>query len=274
MASQSAFATDGYFANGYGMKSIGMGGAAIAVAQEPFGGAVNPGAMSLPRQRMATRCRVVLAPSRRLAHGLRSRRHRRLRRQRQHQLLHSGVRRQLEVSARSRVRRHGVRQRRDEHRLSGRADFGAERLRLLPSGTRRPVQPAVRQRRSRRRPDAADDRAVRFVAVREGPVGRHHADHRVPALQGRRAAGVRQSVPLDRPGNVTNNGYSDSWGVGRAHRLHGAVHRAVRDRRPSGRARSAWTISTTTRGCSRSRADSTSRRASPSASPSARPTNG
>ncbi len=46
MASQAAFATDGYFANGYGMKSIGMGGAAAAVAQEPFGGAVNPGAMS------------------------------------------------------------------------------------------------------------------------------------------------------------------------------------------------------------------------------------
>jgi long-chain fatty acid transport protein len=46
MSSQVAFATDGYFANGYGMKSIGMGGAAIAVAQEPFGGAVNPGAMS------------------------------------------------------------------------------------------------------------------------------------------------------------------------------------------------------------------------------------
>lgn len=42
----AAQATDGYFANGYGMKSNGMGGAAIAVAQEPFGGAVNPGAMS------------------------------------------------------------------------------------------------------------------------------------------------------------------------------------------------------------------------------------
>ncbi len=41
-----AHATDGYFANGYGMKAIGMGGAAAAVAQEPFGGAVNPGAMS------------------------------------------------------------------------------------------------------------------------------------------------------------------------------------------------------------------------------------
>jgi long-chain fatty acid transport protein len=43
---QAAQATDGYFANGYGLKSIGMGGAAVAVAQEPFGGAVNPGAMS------------------------------------------------------------------------------------------------------------------------------------------------------------------------------------------------------------------------------------
>jgi long-chain fatty acid transport protein len=42
----AAQATDGYFANGYGMKSLGMGGAASAVAQEPFGGAVNPGAMS------------------------------------------------------------------------------------------------------------------------------------------------------------------------------------------------------------------------------------
>ena len=42
----AAQATDGYFANGYGMNSIGMGGAAVAVALEPFGGAVNPGAMS------------------------------------------------------------------------------------------------------------------------------------------------------------------------------------------------------------------------------------
>jgi long-chain fatty acid transport protein len=46
MVSQAAFATDGYFANGYGLKSIGMGGAATAVALEPFGGATNPGAMS------------------------------------------------------------------------------------------------------------------------------------------------------------------------------------------------------------------------------------
>ena len=46
IAAQGAQATDGYFANGYGLKSIGMGGAAAAVALEPFGGAVNPGAMT------------------------------------------------------------------------------------------------------------------------------------------------------------------------------------------------------------------------------------
>ncbi|MBP6776033.1 MAG: outer membrane protein transport protein [Piscinibacter sp.] len=46
LASAAANATDGYFANGYGMKSVGMGGAAAAVAMEPFGGAVNPGAMT------------------------------------------------------------------------------------------------------------------------------------------------------------------------------------------------------------------------------------
>jgi len=46
LAGTAAQATDGYFANGYGMNAIGMGGAAVAVALEPFGGAVNPGAMS------------------------------------------------------------------------------------------------------------------------------------------------------------------------------------------------------------------------------------
>jgi long-chain fatty acid transport protein len=46
MVSTAALATDGYFANGYGLKGIAMGGAATAVALEPFGGATNPGAMS------------------------------------------------------------------------------------------------------------------------------------------------------------------------------------------------------------------------------------
>jgi long-chain fatty acid transport protein len=37
-----AHATNGYFAHGYGIKSKGMGGAGLAVAQDGFGGANNP----------------------------------------------------------------------------------------------------------------------------------------------------------------------------------------------------------------------------------------
>ncbi|MCM2290259.1 MAG: outer membrane protein transport protein [Sulfuritalea sp.] len=43
--SGSAFATDGYFAHGYGMKAKGMGGAATAMASDSFGGANNPASM-------------------------------------------------------------------------------------------------------------------------------------------------------------------------------------------------------------------------------------
>ena len=39
-------ATDGYFSHAYGMKSLGMGGVGAALAQEPFGGAVNPATMT------------------------------------------------------------------------------------------------------------------------------------------------------------------------------------------------------------------------------------
>jgi long-chain fatty acid transport protein len=41
-----AFATDGYFSHGYGMKAKGMGGASTAVAQDAFGGANNPATMA------------------------------------------------------------------------------------------------------------------------------------------------------------------------------------------------------------------------------------
>ena len=44
-ASGSAFATDGYFAHGYGMKAKGMGGAATATASDAMGGANNPASM-------------------------------------------------------------------------------------------------------------------------------------------------------------------------------------------------------------------------------------
>ncbi len=43
--SGSAFATNGYFAHGYGMKAKGMGGAATAVTGDTFGGANNPAGM-------------------------------------------------------------------------------------------------------------------------------------------------------------------------------------------------------------------------------------
>ena len=41
----SAFATNGYFAPGYGMTAKGMGGAATAMAEDTFGGANNPASM-------------------------------------------------------------------------------------------------------------------------------------------------------------------------------------------------------------------------------------
>jgi long-chain fatty acid transport protein len=40
-----AFATDGYFSHGYGMKAKGMAGAATATASDAFGGANNPASM-------------------------------------------------------------------------------------------------------------------------------------------------------------------------------------------------------------------------------------
>ena len=43
--SAPAFATNGYFAHGYGMKAKGMGGAATAMASDSMGGAKNPASM-------------------------------------------------------------------------------------------------------------------------------------------------------------------------------------------------------------------------------------
>ncbi len=41
----SAFATNGYFPHGYGIKSQGMGGVSTALAQDSYGGANNPASM-------------------------------------------------------------------------------------------------------------------------------------------------------------------------------------------------------------------------------------
>ncbi|MEY2777827.1 MAG: hypothetical protein RLY30_1925 [Pseudomonadota bacterium] len=47
----SAWATNGYFAHGYGTKARGMGGAAVALAQDGFAGANNPAAAAFAGNR-------------------------------------------------------------------------------------------------------------------------------------------------------------------------------------------------------------------------------
>lgn len=48
----AAHATDGYFSHGYGMKAMGMGGAATAMADDTFGGANNPASMAFVGDRL------------------------------------------------------------------------------------------------------------------------------------------------------------------------------------------------------------------------------
>lgn len=48
----SAYATDGYFSHGYGMKAKGMGGAATAMSDDAFGGANNPASMAFVGNRL------------------------------------------------------------------------------------------------------------------------------------------------------------------------------------------------------------------------------
>jgi long-chain fatty acid transport protein len=45
LAALPAWATNGYFPHGYGLKAKGMGGASLATAQDSLGGATNPAAM-------------------------------------------------------------------------------------------------------------------------------------------------------------------------------------------------------------------------------------
>lgn len=50
-AGQAAYATNGYFSHGYGIKAKGMGGAAVAMAQHAFAGANNPAASAFAGNR-------------------------------------------------------------------------------------------------------------------------------------------------------------------------------------------------------------------------------
>ena len=46
LATTSAFATNGYFSHGYGIKAKGMGGVGIALPQDALAGATNPAGMA------------------------------------------------------------------------------------------------------------------------------------------------------------------------------------------------------------------------------------
>jgi long-chain fatty acid transport protein len=48
----SAWATNGYFPHGYGIKAKGMGGASLAMAQDSLGGATNPASMVFAGSRL------------------------------------------------------------------------------------------------------------------------------------------------------------------------------------------------------------------------------
>jgi len=52
IASTNAFATDGYFAHGYGVKSQGMGGVGIALPQDALAAASNPAGLGLVGDRI------------------------------------------------------------------------------------------------------------------------------------------------------------------------------------------------------------------------------
>lgn len=51
LLSGAAWATDGYFPHGYGMKSKGMGGVSIAMTDHAFAGATNPALASFAGNR-------------------------------------------------------------------------------------------------------------------------------------------------------------------------------------------------------------------------------
>ena len=45
LLASSAFATNGYFPHGYGIRAKGMGGASVAMTEDSMGGANNPATM-------------------------------------------------------------------------------------------------------------------------------------------------------------------------------------------------------------------------------------
>ncbi len=64
----SAYATNGYFSHGYGMKAKGMGGAATASSDDAFVGANNPAAAAFAGNRIDLGA-DLFSPIREATHG-------------------------------------------------------------------------------------------------------------------------------------------------------------------------------------------------------------
>ena len=222
LAGTAAQATDGYFANGYGLKSIGMGGAAVAVALEPFGGAVNPGAMSF----LGTQCQIGVAwfsPDRSASRtgsgtpdgtptggwGIDG-------------SATSGstnffipeVRFQLEIPPRPGLRAHGVRQRWHEYQLPRRPDSGPERLRRIQPDIRAPYNLLCGNGKL-----GVDLMQLMVAPYASWQFTKGHSIGIAPviAYQRFKVEGLQafdNPMLSTSPGSVTNNGTSDSWGAG------------------------------------------------------------
>ena len=269
----AAQATDGYFANGYGMKSIGMGGAAIAVAMEPFGGAVNPGAMTF----LDSQWQVGISwfsPHRsaeRTGSG------------------QAGIDGSVDSgSTNFFIPEFGVNWKYSPDVAFGVTVFGNGGMNTDYPGGQISVQSACGQfRRVRARRTTclcgSGNLGVDLMQLIIAPYAswqfvKNHSIGIAPliAYQRFRAEGLQL---FDNPafstatGNVTNNGYSDSWGVGARSGTWASSPSSSRSA-PRIRPRSAWAISTNTRVSSRRRASSTCRRISPSARRFGRPRNG
>ena len=148
----------------------------------------------------------------------------------------------------------------------------AERLRRTSGGARRSARTTCCAATATSASTcAADDRTLRVLAVDEGPFDRHHARHRLPALQGRGPADVRQPALLDQPGQRHQQRHRQLVGRGRARSATWASSPSRSRSAPRGEQDQHGQIRRLQGDLRAAAAASTSRRASPSAS-SFRPT--
>ena len=183
IALSPASATDGYFQYGYGARQKALGGAGVADSRDATAAALNPaGLVHAPTE--LTLSGTLFSPSREYSVSGAGPASGRFRQQRR---LFSGAQSRLHLpqswfAVRRRHRRHGLRQRRHEHRLSGES---FQRLRLVGQAGRRP------------RAGVPVGRLCQDAGAR--PLGRRRADPGASGYQDRRIAGLSLLLFRRRP---------------------------------------------------------------------------